>query len=405
MDAAMKSGIFDGLKVIDCASFIAAPAAATVLSDFGADVIKMEPPGEGDSYRNLYKLPGMPITDYNYPWELASRNKRSLALDLKSEPGLAVLHRLVAQADVFITNLPLPVRRRLKIGFEDLAPLNPRLVYGSFTAYGEAGEEAEKTGFDSTAYWARSGLMDLVRADADATPARSVPGMGDHPSAIALYGAIVTALYRRERTGIGGLASSSLLANGIWANGFFVQATLAGLTVPPRPKREQGMNASTCMYRTSDDRLFNLTVLNEERQFGPLLNVLGLPELMTDPRFSTLAERRRHGPALIALFDHAIGVKSMAHWRAALDAANITFGIVGTLDDVPGDRQMADAGVVVSFENENARTVSSPFQIGGETKVAPRRAPTIGQHSDMILLEAGYPAEEIRRLRELGVLA
>ena len=401
----MKPGIFGGLKVIDCASFIAAPAAATVLSDFGADVIKLEPPGEGDSYRNLYKLPGMPVTDHNYPWELASRNKRSLALDLKSEDGLAVLHRLIAQADVFITNLPLPVRRRLKIGFEDLGPLNPRLVYGSFTAYGEVGDEAEKTGFDSTAYWARSGLMDLVRADADAMPARSVPGMGDHPSAIALYGAIVTALYRRERTGLGGLVSSSLLANGVWANGFFVQATLAGLAVPPRPKREQGMNASTGMYRTADNRLFSLAVLNEERQFGPLLDVLGMPELAGDPRFSTAGERRRHGPALIALFDGAIAGKSLAHWRAALDEAGITFGIVGTLDDVPGDRQMAEAGVIVGYENEVLRTVSSPFQIGGESKVAPRRAPAIGQHSDVILIEAGYSAAEVSQLRALGVLA
>ena len=405
MDAAAKSGIFDGLKVIDCASFIAAPAAATVLSDFGADVIKLEPPGEGDSYRNLYKLPGMPLTDTNYPWELASRNKRSLALNLKSEHGLAVLHRLIVQADVFITNLPLPVRRRLKIGFEELGPLNPRLIYGSFTAYGETGEEADKTGFDSTAYWARSGLMDLVRADAGALPARSVPGMGDHPSAIALYAAIVTALYRRGRTGQGGLVSSSLLANGVWANGFLVQATLSGLETPPRPKREEGLNASAAMYRTADDRWFSLAVLNEERQFAPLLAALGLSELAADPRFTTTAERRKNGPALIALFDQAIALAPLAHWRAVLDAAKITFGIVSALGEIPNDAQMKQCGAIVVFENEMQYTVSSPFQIGGESKTVPRRAPTIGQHSDILLLEAGYAQSEIKRLRALGVLA
>ncbi len=233
------AGVFAGLKVIDCASFIAAPAAATVMADFGADVIKIEPPGEGDMYRSmLTTLPGMPKTDINFPWEMISRTKRSLCLDLKSPDGKAVLDRLVADADVFITNLPLPARRRLGIAWEDLRPLNPRLVYGSFTAYGEQGPEADKSGFDSTAYWARSGLMDLVRADATSPPARSVPGMGDHPSAMAFFGAIVTALYRRERTGLGGLASSSLLANGLWANGFFAQAGLYGLEPLPRPKRE-----------------------------------------------------------------------------------------------------------------------------------------------------------------------
>ena len=401
----MTGSLFGDLKIIDCASFIAAPAAATILSDFGADVIKVEPPGEGDTYRNLYKLPGMPVTDLNYPWELASRNKRSLSLDLKSPDGHAVLARLVAQADVFITNLPLPVRRRLKVSWEDLGPLNPRLIYASFTAYGETGDEADKTGFDSTAYWARSGLMDIVRADADTAPARSVPGMGDHPSAMSLYAAIATALYRREKTGRGGLVSSSLLANGLWANGFFVQAALAGLSVPPRPKREQGTNACTAIYRCADDRWFNLVLLNEARQFAPLLAAIGRPELADDPRFATPEARRTNAPALIALFDAAFAAQPLAHWRAALDQAGITFGIVGTLEDIAEDTQMRAAGALVPFAGETGLTVSSPFFLDGEAKAAPRRAPALGQHGEAVLREAGYAEAEIIRLRELGVLA
>jgi len=149
----MEHGIFEGLRVIDCASFIAAPAAATVLSDFGAEVIKIEPPGAGDPYRNLPNLPGYPISPHNYAWLLESRNKKSLALDLGKPEGRAVLHRLVAQADVFITNFPPAVRQRLGITYEELAPLNPRLIYTSFTGYGENGEEANKPGFDSNAWW------------------------------------------------------------------------------------------------------------------------------------------------------------------------------------------------------------------------------------------------------------
>ena len=170
-------------------------------------------------------MPGK-VTDYW--WQLTSRNKRSLAIDLKHPEGLAVLHRLIGSTDVFITNFPLPVRERLKIAAADLLAINPRLVYGSITAYGEVGEEAARTGFDATAYWARTGLMDMVRATPETEPVRSMPGMGDHPTATALYAAIVTALYRREKTGRGGVAQTSLLQNGLWANGCYVQNRLFG---------------------------------------------------------------------------------------------------------------------------------------------------------------------------------
>ena len=179
----MSEHLFSDLKVIDCASFIAGPAAATVMSDFGADVIKIEPPGSGDPYRRrAVPIPGRPAI--NPGFVLDSRNKKSLALDLRSEAGREVLYRLVRDADVFITNYPPPVRQRLKITYDDLSHLNERLIYASFTGYGEAGPEASKPGFDATAWWARTGLMHLVRAGEAATPARSLPGMGDHPSAM-----------------------------------------------------------------------------------------------------------------------------------------------------------------------------------------------------------------------------
>src|ERR1700678_2729433 len=275
----MTDSLFTGLKVIDCASWIAGPAAATILSDFGADVIKIEPPGAGDPWRERSANPDSKGDHY---WQLTARNKRSLALDLKHDEGRAVLYRLVASADVFITNFPLPVRDRLKLAPADLLPLNPRLIYASFTAYGEAGEEAAKTGFDSTAYWARTGLMDQVRAEATTSPARSMPGMGDHPSATGLYAAIVTALYRREKTGLGGVVKSSLLANGLWANGCFVQTRLFGESVPHRPPREQAPNALANHYRCRDGRWFIMALFNEERQLRPLLAAIGREELASD---------------------------------------------------------------------------------------------------------------------------
>jgi crotonobetainyl-CoA:carnitine CoA-transferase CaiB-like acyl-CoA transferase len=395
----MDKDLFAGLKVIDCASFIAAPAAAMVLSDFGADVIKIEPPGEGDAYRQLHLAPGYPVSEHNYPWVLDGRNKRSIALDLKSPDGLEVLHRLIDQADIFITNMPLPVRRRLNIRYEDLGPRNSRLIYASFTAYGETGAEADKTGFDSTAYWARSGLMDNVKPHADAPPARSLPGMGDHPSAMALYSAIVTALYRRDRTGKGGRVTSSLIANGLWANGVMVQAQLCGARMIPRPPRDQLPNACTNMYRCGDGRWLTLSLLNEVRQFLPLLDALERRDILEDPRFSTLEMRRENSRQLIAVFDHIFASRDLAEWRQRLDQAGITFGVTGTLEDISDDAQMREVEALVPFADGAMMTVNSPFSIDGLEKVKPRAAPTVGQHSEEILREAGYSDAEIQQLR------
>ena len=267
--------VFDGLKVIDCASFIAGPAAATVMSDFGAEVIKIEPPGAGDPYRRRAQPPIGPGLAGNPGFVLDGRNKKSLALDLRQPAAREVLYRLVAAADVFITNYPPPVRRRLGITYEDLSPLNPRLIYASFTGYGETGPEADKPGFDATAWWARSGLMHLVRAGEEAAPARSLPGMGDHPSAMGTYGAIVTALYQRERTGRGAYVGSSLLANGLWANGCSVQAALCGEKVVPQPPRERGINALRIHYRCRDNRWLLLSIAADEWRWEKLKACLG----------------------------------------------------------------------------------------------------------------------------------
>src|SRR5271170_6436450 len=179
----MADGLFSDLLVIDCASFIAGPAAGTILSDFGARVIKIEPPGTGDSFRQLRKLPGMPPAKLDYFWLLDNRNKESVALDLKDDEARSVLQALIRKADVFITNFPGPIRERLRLRDVDVLPLNDRLIYASLTPYGEDGPEKDRTGYDATAWWARSGLMDSVLATPETQPAISVPGMGDHATA------------------------------------------------------------------------------------------------------------------------------------------------------------------------------------------------------------------------------
>jgi crotonobetainyl-CoA:carnitine CoA-transferase CaiB-like acyl-CoA transferase len=394
--------IFDGLKVIDCASFIAGPAAATVMSDFGAEVVKIEPPGMGDAYRRrAVPVPGRPL---NPGFMLDARNKKSLALDLRSAAGRAVLHRLVKDADVFITNYPPPVRRRLGITYEDLAPLNERLIYASFTGYGETGPEADKPGFDATAWWARTGLMHLVRAGDEVAPARSLPGMGDHPSAMGTYGAIVTALYQRERTGKGNYVSSSLLANGLWANGCSIQAALCGDTVVPQPPREAAVNALRVHYRCRDGRWLLLSIAADEWRWDKLKTCLGA-EILDEPRFATVESREANARELVAILDEIFATRDLAEWRRTLDAAGLIFGIVAEPEDIAQDEQVLAAGHLVAFDDSELMTVNSPIEIRGQVKVTPRPAPRVGEHSEEVLREAGYSETEIAALRAEGVIA
>ena len=401
----MDSYIFGGLKVIDCASFVAAPAAATVLGDFGADVVKIEPPGTGDAYRHLPKLPGNPVSEHNYAWLLDSRNKRSIALDLAKPEGQAVVQRLASSADVFITNFPLHARGRLGIDYETLAPLNDRLIYASFTGYGEKGEEATKPGFDVTAYWARSGMMDIVRTAATDPPVRPATAMGDHPSAVTLFAAIVSALYQRERTGRGDYVTSSLVANGLWANAYLAQAALCGAITIPRPPRVEALNALTTYYRCRDGLWLILTIINEERHWPVLARCMDREDLITDPRFATKADRHSRSTELVRVLDEIFATRDRAEWRKLFHDNGIIFEVVATPDEIPLDEQLEVNGIVVPMEDASMMTVSSPLAIAGSDKVTPRRPPEVGEHTDDVLREAGYGDDEIDELRASGAVA
>src|SRR5207248_5488702 len=242
-----KDNIFSGLKVVDLASFIAGPSAAVILSDFGADVIKVEPPS-GDMWRIGNKIPPQPQAKDPYPWHLANRNKRGITLDLKSQSAQQVLERLVKWADVLIVNTPHPARKKLKLEYDDVAQWNSRLIYADVTGFGEKGPDADLPGFDITSYWARSGLLSMTR-DAGAPPTWPVAGSGDNATAVGLYSAIVTALYRRERTGNGSHVTTSLLAEGIWAASVSIQGALSGAKFYGLHDRKNPANAALNVYQ------------------------------------------------------------------------------------------------------------------------------------------------------------
>jgi crotonobetainyl-CoA:carnitine CoA-transferase CaiB-like acyl-CoA transferase len=402
----MTEKLFSDLLVIDCASFVAGPAAGTIMGDYGARVIKIEPPGVGDGYRLLKHLPGLPRSETNYPWTLTNRNKESLALDLKQPSGRAFLDTLLQQADVFITNYPLGVRERLRLRYTDIQAVNPRLIYASLTPYGETGPEAGSTGYDATAWWARSGLMDSVRSTGDSPPAMSVPAMGDHMAANTLYGAIVTALYRRERTGQGGAVGTSLMGNGLWSNGLNVQAALDGADTNMRMGREN-LSAFTQIYRCRDDRWFMLTILPQvqETKWPELARCIGQPEWSSDPRFIDASARKQNNTELTALLSQKFEERDWQDWAAIFAQSGITCGRIAKASDHCDDEQARMAGMITEYEDgSGGRTVDSPLYVSGETKRAPHAAPDMGQHSLAILAEFGVDAEAIADMRSAGII-
>ena len=391
--------IFSGLKVVDLASFIAGPAAATVLSDFGAEVIKVEPPGSGDPYRKFYLTPPNPVSDSNYAWQLTNRNKRGIALDLKSPAAAEVLRELVRWADVFVTNYPPHVREALKMTYEDVSPLNDRLIYADITGYGDFGPEAEEPGYDITAYWARSGLMEMTR-DAGGDPTLPIPGIGDHATSISLYSAIVTGLYRREKTGKGCRVTTSLIAEGAWAAATWIEGALNGAKFFGLHDRKNPPNALLNPYPTSDGRWLLLVLARQDRDWPALAAVVERPGLLADERFIDAHKRSHNAADLAAILTGAFSAKPLSYWKAAFAGTRITVGVVQSLEEVVKDEQLLANNILVPVQGEGAsvKTVNSPMQVVGVSKVPPRRAPGVGEHTREILLELGFSEDKVEVL-------
>ena len=396
--------LLEDIRVIDAASFIAGPAAATIMSDYGADVIKIEPPEVGDSLRWLISRGQMPEGPENYCWQLTSRNKRSVCLNLKDTEAQDILIDLVKTADVFITNMPFPIREKLKIRAEDIRPHNDQLIYASMSGYGEVGPDANRTAYDSLAWWARSGLMDFVRPSSLSPPAWSTPGMGDHPTATALFGAIMTALYRREKTGKGTEVSTSLMANGAWANGCFIQGALMDVEFSDRtnpPSRHPFGD----IYPTKDKRQVALGILGR-KQWPKLAKAMGREDWLSDSRFED-GGLVKNQEDLRQELSQEFANRDTHEINSLLKESGVTFGLIGKITDCKDDEQFLQTETIVPMDHEKMPglyTIDSPIKIVDEPKKQPYRAPILGEHTQEILKEIGMKEDKINELKEKGTI-
>lgn len=406
--AQQEEGLLSGIRVIEAASMIMVPSVGAALADYGAQVIKLEPI-EGDLNRRGHHIPGMPVHEAEYCFLPDNRGKRSMAIDLKAPEARGILRRLIENADVFLTNHRPKSLEGLGLGWPELQAINPRLVYAHGTGFGDIGDEIDKPGFDSVCYWSRSGL-EANLFPADGWLGSLGYGAGDHPTGMALLSAVMMALFAREKSGRGTRVSVSLLASGAWSNSVMIQAKLLGAKFLERRPREDARSFTAVYYRAGDRRLFKMAVVDTRRDWPKVCRAIGRPELAGDPRYATLEERMQEGRMreLVLLCDAIFASQPMSYWQRALEAADVPYSVVATLDDVVADKQMAANGVFVEIDDPvlgRVRTVNTPLQIDGHPKVTPMPAPRLGEHTRAILAEIGLGEGEIAALAQRRVVA
>ncbi len=403
-------GVLDGIRVIELATWGFIPSAGVALADWGAEVIKVEHPLHGDPMRGLVSAaltpPGrQPIS---FMFQTFSRNKASVGIDLTSEAGREALYRLVASADVFLTNYLAPVRRKLRVDVEDLTKVNPRLVYARGTGLGQRGEEADTGGFDLASYWSRGGVAYVnTPEEADYPPPMPGAAFGDLQSGLYAAGGVAGALFARERSGTSQVVDVSLLGAAVWGTAPHIAASsLFEIDAMPRGDHQSAHNPISNTYRTSDGRFVALVMLESDRFWAPLVELAGRGDLATDARFVDAAARSANSKACIAELDAIFAARTADEWRALLGQQRGVWAIVQSPRETRCDAQVLENGYVGSMDldNDAALTVAMPpVQFNGG-QPSPRPAPELGADTDRVLLELGYDWDQLVEMKVDGAI-
>ena len=381
------AGPVEGIKVVELGVWVAGPAAAGILADWGADVIKIAPP-TGDPGRMFGRMLGCDL-GVNPPFEMDNRSKRSIVLDLTTEAGRDTAFELLSGADVFLTNVRPGALRRLGLDFESVSARNSRLVYGLITGYGESGPDADRAAYDVAAFWSRAGVAHLLTRPGD-TPPFQRGGMGDHSAGMTLAAAVCAALLARERTGSGQLVTTSLYRQGAYIVSFDLNTYLLTGQQIAIGQRESMGNPCMNNYTAGDRRRFWIVGLEADRHWPALCRAVGRPEWCDDPRFCNARARAANAVQLIAELDEIFATRPLDEW-AQIFAGEPDFfwSPVNTLEDVVADEQFHAAGGIVDVPDEESSVamVATPADFHG-TPWAPRWvAPQLGQHTDEVVGE------------------
>jgi crotonobetainyl-CoA:carnitine CoA-transferase CaiB-like acyl-CoA transferase len=395
------------VKVVELSMYAFAPSCAAVLSDWGADVIKVVPPGAGDPMLGG-SLAGLPTVDVGVSvmWEQLNRGKRCIGIDIAQADGRSILLNLLQTADVFVTNLLPAARQRFQIEVADVRAVNPGIIYARASGHGDRGPERERGGYDHTDFWARTGIGHAASLATGEFVPQAGPALGDVSSGAFLAGAIAAALYKRSRTGSGSEIDVSLFSSGLWAFAPAVVASqLYGVDTIPRYSHADQKNALMTAYATCDGRLLYFAGLRTDKGFDELAEIVGRPDLPQDPRFSSDRLRLKNVKSLIRELDNAFARYDLAEWVARLGGCSLAWAVVQTAAEAAGDPQTIANGYLreVPGPNGPVRIVASPAQFDG-TPSELARAPGHGEHTELILLEMGYDWDAIENLKQAGTV-
>jgi crotonobetainyl-CoA:carnitine CoA-transferase CaiB-like acyl-CoA transferase len=397
------TGPLDGIRVVELGVWVAGPGAAGILADWGADVVKIEPP-TGDPARSFQRMLGGDL-DVNPVFELDNRGKRGIALDLSTERGVEIAHRLLAGADVFLTNVRPAALDRLGLGPDGALERHPHLVYALITGYGLDGPDAGKAAYDIAAFWARAGIAESLR-----TPGGPLPfqrgGMGDHSAAMTGAAMVSAALVGRARTGRGQVVSTSLLRQGAYTIGFDVNVALMWGRSLAIGTRETMYSPTVNNYTAGDGRPFWIVGLEGERHWPALARAVGRAEWLTDPRFADPRRRAENAAVLVGELDAIFATRPLDHWAAAFDAEpDLFWSRVNTVEDLLADDQFLAAGSVVEVPDETGGwpMLATPADFDGRPPAPRWRAPRLGEHTREVLAELDLDEEAIDALVADGV--
>ncbi len=402
----MSDEAFEGVRVVELAQWVFVPVAGALLADWGADVVHIEPM-EGDPYRGLATQGiGAERGGINFSLALANRGKRSLALDIRHEQGLSVLHRLLESADVFLTNMRPGALARAGLDSDALTSRYPGLVYARGHGYGVRGPDADQAGYDATAFWARGGMAHILTPPERDYPIGQRGAMGDRNGALALAFGVAAALLKRSRTGKGSVVDVSLLSTAMWTLSSDLLAALGGDAPTASSGRGPLFNPLVGTYRTKDGRHIQLVFLQPDRYWPDLCEAIGRPDLVEDSRFSDHVARRENAAACVAELDAEFAKRTFDEWKTILAALDAPWAPVQSVAELLDDPQVEANGYIgdVLIDGEPAyRLPAVPVQFD-ERPPPLRRAPEHGEDTEDVLLELGYGWEDIAALKDSRVI-